>query len=344
MIASILLAGIIQSIVLGVYLAMKSKEQYVFWLLAGIHFCFALDLSLNLAWHQVWLTSRMNMMWPLLYPVLFFLFIRLCLTQRPLSRRDTVHLLPLAALSLLCVDLLFAPGETVITARHQLSGMLLIVFYLGYCLASIRLVWRYQSRQAVFQAKLSNANLLVLWGICASLILAMVMVIPQVIFDTHFPLPYLAVSLLLFVITCCLLIQPKLMNFDVMVELPDEAADSQPDDVMMALSQTVLMLMDDKQYYLKPEISLSSLAGEMGVKPYLLTQVLNQALGIKFYDLVNQRRITHVCALMEKRPSSAVLELAFESGFNSKSTFNAAFKKYQQCTPSQYRTRLKGAN
>ncbi|MBD8511370.1 helix-turn-helix transcriptional regulator [Photobacterium sp. CAU 1568] len=344
MVASILLAGIIQSIVLGVYLAMKSKEQHVFWLLAGIHFCFALDLSLNLAWHQIWLTSRMNMMWPLLYPVLFFLFIRLCLTQRPLTRRDTVHLLPLAALSLLCADLLFAPGETVLTARHHFSGILLIVFYLGYCLASIRFVWRYQSRQPLFQAKLSNANLLVLWGICASLILALVMVIPQVILDTHLPLPYLTVSLLLFVITCCLLIQPKLMNFDVMVELPDEEADSQPDGVMAALSQTVLMLMDEKHYYLKPEISLSSLAGEMGVKPYLLTQVLNQTMGIKFYDLVNQRRITHVCALMEKRPSSAVLELAFESGFNSKSTFNAAFRKYQQCTPSQYRTRLKGAN
>ncbi|MDO6708142.1 helix-turn-helix transcriptional regulator [Photobacterium sp. 1_MG-2023] len=344
MISAILLAGMIQSLMLSVFLVGKSKTQPLFWLLAMIHLCFALDLSLVMAWQEHWVSSRWNMMWPLLYPVLFYLFIRQCLTDTKLAWRDVVHFLPLCMMSLICVDLIMSPANTLLTTRHLLVAFSLVVFYLGYCLAGMRLVWRYQIRQSTYQANLSNANVTVLWGMCGSLLLALIMVLPQATFNSDVPLPYLAVSLLLFVITCALLLRPALLHFEVWAESDVETAAIQPDEVMMALSQDILQLMDSQQYFLKPELSLASLADEIGVKPYLLSQVLNQVMGMKFYDLVNRRRIAYICARMEKQPSKAVLDLAFEAGFNSKSTFNAAFKKYQSCTPSQYKTRLKSTN
>lgn len=344
MVTAILVAGIIQSIVLGIFLVKKSREQGSFWLLAVIHLCFAIDLSLLLAWHEHWLTSRLNMMWPVLYPVLFLLFIRQCITGKSVTRRDGIHFVPLVVMSLLCADLLWSPAEIQPVMRHYLAAGLLVVFYLGYSAAGMRLIWRYHSQQMLFQAQLSQANLVVLWGISFSLLLAVVMVVPQASVNTQLPLPHLAISLVLFVITCCLLIHPGLLQFEVMAGPDLDESEAQPDALMQAISHEILALMDERQYFLNADISLSSLAQELGVKPYLLTQAINQVLGVKFYDLVNERRITHVCELLLKRPSRPVLEMAFEAGFNSKSTFNAAFKKYQQCTPSQYKARIQSPN
>ncbi|MCM0148788.1 helix-turn-helix domain-containing protein [Photobacterium galatheae] len=353
MVTAILVAGMIQSIVLSVFLMKKSQEQGLFWWLAVIHLCFAFDLSLLLAWHEHWLTSRLNMMWPVLYPVIFFLFIRQCVSGKPVAWRDGIHFTPFLVMTLLCVDLLWSPADIQPVMRHYLAAVLLVVFYLGYAVAGMRLIWRYQSQQMLFQAQLSQANLAVLWSICFSLLLAVAMVVPQALFNTQLPLPHLAISLILFVITSCLLMHPGLLQFEVMTEPEQEEFSQkelsqkeieQPDELMKAISHDILALMDERQFFLNAEISLSSLAQELGVKPYLLTQALNQVLGIKFYDLVNERRIAHVCELLLKRPSRPVLEMAFEAGFNSKSTFNAAFKKYQQCTPSQYKARLNRPN
>ena len=71
----------------------------------------------------------------------------------------------------------------------------------------------------------------------------------------------------------------------------------------------------------------------------MLTQALNEVLQTKFNDYVNAFRITEVQALLLRPEKSKhnLLTLAFEAGFNSKSSFNTAFKKHTGLTPTQFR-------
>lgn len=87
------------------------------------------------------------------------------------------------------------------------------------------------------------------------------------------------------------------------------------------------------------DVKLSDLAERIGTSPQLLSQYLNDVLGVNFFDYINGLRIAQVQIAMAA-PASAglpLLELAFGAGFNSRSTFNAAFKKMTGMAPSAWR-------
>lgn len=97
-------------------------------------------------------------------------------------------------------------------------------------------------------------------------------------------------------------------------------------------------LLDKEKVYLNPQISLGDLATSMGISKNHLSQVINQHFECSFYDLINEHRISEAKHLIAKHPSHTMLQVAFESGFNNKTSFVNAFKKFAGCTPSQYRT------
>ena len=59
-----------------------------------------------------------------------------------------------------------------------------------------------------------------------------------------------------------------------------------------------------------------------------------------FFDFVNQKRVIAAQQLIENKPSASLLEIAFDSGFNNKTSFVNAFKKYAGMTPSAFRKQL----
>ncbi len=97
-----------------------------------------------------------------------------------------------------------------------------------------------------------------------------------------------------------------------------------------------------KKPYLRPTLSLSDLARELAIPPYILSQVLNVALNQNFYDFVNNYRIEECKNLLlsSTRDGKTMLEILYQSGFNSKSVFNAAFKKYTGMTPREFKKDL----
>jgi len=90
------------------------------------------------------------------------------------------------------------------------------------------------------------------------------------------------------------------------------------------------------QLWRDPFVSLRDLADRIGVSTNNLSQALNAHLGVSFYDYVNRWRIEEACRLL-RDSDHTVLAIAEASGFNSKSTFNAAFRKALDTTPSAYR-------
>jgi AraC-like DNA-binding protein len=92
--------------------------------------------------------------------------------------------------------------------------------------------------------------------------------------------------------------------------------------------------------YLECELTLGQLAERIGTSPQWLSQYLNHVVGQSFFDYINGLRVLELQrALGESANASRpLLELAFAAGFNSKSTFNAAFKKHAGCAPSVWRS------
>ena len=104
------------------------------------------------------------------------------------------------------------------------------------------------------------------------------------------------------------------------------------------LHQQLLTLMATEKPYLEPKLSLAQLAESLGVLPNHLSQIINQYEGKNFYDFVNTYRVDEFIALAKKDTDKNfnLLGLAFEAGFNSKSSFNQVFKKIKGQTPSQF--------
>ena len=91
--------------------------------------------------------------------------------------------------------------------------------------------------------------------------------------------------------------------------------------------------------YLNPELKITEVAKELNVSVKYLSQIINESLGKNFYDFINSYRIEEAKKQLASKTNSkkTVLEVLYESGFNSKSAFNSAFKKHTGFTPTEFR-------
>jgi AraC-like DNA-binding protein len=105
------------------------------------------------------------------------------------------------------------------------------------------------------------------------------------------------------------------------------------------IAERLAKRMQTTRDYLESDITLAQLAERIGTSPQWLSQYLNEVLGTSFFDYINGLRVGAVQASLRDSPASRqpLLELAFAAGFNSKSTFNLAFKKRTGLAPSAWR-------
>lgn len=98
-------------------------------------------------------------------------------------------------------------------------------------------------------------------------------------------------------------------------------------------------LMEQEKAFKDVALSLPKLAEMLAMPTYQLSQIINENLANNFADFVSQYRVNEAKQLLAdpKYDHYKIAGIAFESGFNNLSSFNAAFKKRVQLTPSQYR-------
>lgn len=85
------------------------------------------------------------------------------------------------------------------------------------------------------------------------------------------------------------------------------------------------------------DLTIARLARRLGVAQRALSEAINTGAGINFHVFVNAARIEAARAALTAEPDRSILDIAYDCGFNSKSTFNDAFRKLTGQTPSQYR-------
>jgi len=101
--------------------------------------------------------------------------------------------------------------------------------------------------------------------------------------------------------------------------------------------EALKLFMKKTKIYLEPEISLEQLAAKTNIPKHHLTQLLNERFGKNFYTFINEHRITEAMEKLQHDRNLNILSLAYDCGFNSKSSFNTYFKKVTGLTPSAYR-------
>ena len=100
----------------------------------------------------------------------------------------------------------------------------------------------------------------------------------------------------------------------------------------------VLAYFDKEKCYLNPELTLSELATKLDTNTSVLSAVINSGFGKNFNDFVNEYRVEAFKRKAAKPDSKhlTLLAIAFDCGFNSKATFNRAFKKVTDVSPKAF--------
>lgn len=105
------------------------------------------------------------------------------------------------------------------------------------------------------------------------------------------------------------------------------------------LMKTLCEVLKNGDFYLDPDINISKLASTLNTNRTYLSNIINQKFLMSFNDYINKRRIDYAKTLLEKDKNKiyTLLAISEDSGFGSFSSFNRAFKKFENITANEYR-------
>ncbi|MFT3825325.1 MAG: helix-turn-helix domain-containing protein [Chitinophagaceae bacterium] len=120
--------------------------------------------------------------------------------------------------------------------------------------------------------------------------------------------------------------------------------DKEPDTVLDDWKARLVDLVETKQPYLEPELTLTDLARRLNTNTSVLSRVINDGTGRNFNDFINYYRVQEVISKFQsgEHHTQTLLAIAYDCGFNSKATFNRSFKKITGKTPREFADGLAG--
>lgn len=109
-----------------------------------------------------------------------------------------------------------------------------------------------------------------------------------------------------------------------------------------SIEKALLNFIQVEKPYLNNDLKMKDLADQLNTSPHHLSQVINEKFGKSFNQYINELRIQEAQQLLANpaHEKTYIIQIAYQVGFNNKTTFNAAFKKMVGCSPRQFRTQL----
>lgn len=110
-------------------------------------------------------------------------------------------------------------------------------------------------------------------------------------------------------------------------------------ELVPQLQAQLQQFMQEERSFQDATLTLDKLAQKMGCSSHVLSHYINNHEGCNFPDWLNRYRVNHACQLLldPQFEHLTIAALAYDSGFNTLSVFNGAFKKLVGCTPSAFR-------
>ena len=114
------------------------------------------------------------------------------------------------------------------------------------------------------------------------------------------------------------------------------------DEEIEQLKNKVLTLLEKDKLHLNEALNLTEMANSVGITNKKLSELLNQHLNTNFYNLINEYRVEEVKQRLRVPGSDkyTLLSIAYDSGFQSKASFNRIFKQKTGHSPAHYRSTL----
>lgn len=160
-------------------------------------------------------------------------------------------------------------------------------------------------------------------------------------------IPSLLVSVGFFVMAAYLLTHPEILSglpFVKYKEVPSDVINDKSymfsyinEDYKLEMERIVDYFKTEKPY-LNKDLNINQVSVALAIPSRELSFIINNHFGQRFNDFLNKYRIEYITKKINKEYLSnyTIEGIASEAGFASKSTFNLAFKKYHQCTPTEY--------
>jgi len=136
----------------------------------------------------------------------------------------------------------------------------------------------------------------------------------------------------------------KIMNGEDKKEIEKYTRSGLKDKQAEIYLEKLITFVEEKKPYLDRNLSIQDLSYSTGISRHHITQVLNERHKKNFFTFINEYRVKEVIARFNdpKNNNFTILAIAFDAGFNSKTTFNSIFKSQTGMTPSEFREKLTG--
>ena len=115
-----------------------------------------------------------------------------------------------------------------------------------------------------------------------------------------------------------------------------QASSISPEDRQALFSKTAETMQTERPF-LAPDLTLRDLADLLGATTREMSEAINGVGRQSFFEYINSARVEHAQLLLIEQPATRILDIAYQSGFNSKTAFNEAFRKNTGQTPSAFR-------
>jgi AraC-like DNA-binding protein len=153
----------------------------------------------------------------------------------------------------------------------------------------------------------------------------------------------------LFTTKPALLLQYPAINNNIeeaeVVEIDNTDSTAQDNDFVNEWKEKILHAVVTEKLYEDTELSLTQMARQLNTNPSVLSKIINQGFQQNFNDFVNQYRVDAVKEKLKagEQKIQTLLGIAYDCGFNSKATFNRAFKKTTGLSPKEWQEKV-GSN
>lgn len=109
-----------------------------------------------------------------------------------------------------------------------------------------------------------------------------------------------------------------------------------------SILKRLIEIMETQKPYLDNELRMTTLAEKINISPHQLSQVVNEYLGKSYPDFVTDYRVEAAKKMLSDplHLDTYIIDIAYQVGFNNKTSFNKAFKLRTGLSPSAFRKKL----
>lgn len=291
----------------------------------------------------------------LLAPLLYFYIQSLCYKDFFFKKSDLLHFvlfLLIVIFNIISVKLLLQGknnfGYQIFVLHHyQVFWSLNLVQILYYIIAMLRTIYLYQKKIKNLFSSIEKINLNWLISLLALISLHWLfvasratLVVLGIAGGTFIQIIDLYSITIFLVFTTVLVFKgiAQLRIFTGIEGKPKPIESKLPELEIQQYIKKLTNLMSTEKPYLEPSLTINDLSGKLRIPSWQLSHVINYAFNQNFFNFINSYRIEEVKKQLQSSANKkTVLEILYESGFNSKSTFNNVFKKYTGMTPTEFK-------